>query len=103
MRIVETVASVVQTRKISTPQVETALEMHALFANQILNAMKMWMAATLCYLKVTSAEGILIIPAKLTTPVMGILIVMGIVTVLMWQNSKKTLAAAPSTNPAPHV
>ena len=103
MRIVETVASVVQTRKISTPRVETALEMHALFANQILNAMKMWMVATLRYLRTTSGEGILIIPAKVAIPVMGILIVTGIVTVLMWQHSKKTLAATPSTSPALHV
>lgn len=103
MRIVETAASAVQTRKISILRVGTALGMHALFANQILNAMKMWMAATLRYLRTTSVEGILIIPVKLTTPVMGILIVMGIVTALMWQNSKKTMAAAPSTNPAPHV
>jgi hypothetical protein len=70
--------------------------MHALFANQILIAMKMWMAATLLYLRMTSGEGLIIIPAKVTIPVMGILIVMEIVTALMSQNSRKTLAAMPS-------
>jgi hypothetical protein len=77
--------------------------MHALFVKQILNVMMMLMAAMLLYLRMISGEGLIIIPAKVAIPVMGILIVMGIVTARMWQSSKKTLAAILSTTHALHV